>query len=197
MKKYYLVFVGFALFQSFQAKAQSQPEIVEAEAAMKALGSLFGGGSTNAAIHFRQLKELLPVEYNGMKRSNTEAGKNAAFGMNIAYAQAEYVKDESQISIKISDISSMGSFIRMAQFAWTQNEVEKESDDGYERTGKVDGHPSQERYEYSGKSGKLDVLVADRFTIEASGQGVEMDEIKGLLKAIDLNRLATLKPEAN
>jgi len=189
--------IGFVLLTSIQSTAQSQPEMAEAEDAMKALGSLFGGGSTNAAVHFRQLKELLPAEFMEMKRSNTEAGKNAAFGMNIAYAQADYEKEGSQISVKISDISSMGSFIRMAQFAWTQTEVEKESDDGYERTGKVDGHPTQESYEYSNKSGKIQVMVGDRFTVEASGYGVEMADIKGLLKAIDLNRLAALKPEVN
>lgn len=197
MIKFCLILIGFVLLTSIQSKAQSQPDPAEAEDAMKALSSLFGGGSTNAAIHFRQLKELLPAEYMGMKRSNTEAGKNAAFGMNIAYAQAEYKKDNSTISVKISDVSSMGSFIRMAQFAWTQTEVEKESDDGYERTGKIDGQPTQESYEYSNKSGKIQVMVGERFSVEASGYGVEMEDIKGLLKAIDLNRLAALKPEEN
>lgn len=197
MSKKYLVIIGLSLAVSFTAQSQSTQDAVDPAEAMKALGALMGGGSTNAAIHFRQIKELLPAEFNGMKRSNAEAGKNSAFGMNISYAQADYIKDDARINIKISDISSMGAFMKMAQFAWAQAEIEKETDDGYELTSKIDGHAAQESYEYAGKSGKVQVMVGERFTVEASGSGVEMDDIKGLLKAIDLNKLNALKPQAN
>lgn len=195
MNKIYWTIIVLLMVSTRPIQAQPPEGMVDPAEAMKALGALMGGGSTNAAIHFRQLKELLPAEFNGMKRSNTEAGKNAAFGMNIAYAQAEYARDGARISVKISDISSMAGFMRMAQFAWAQAEMEKESDDGFERTGKMDGFPTQENYRHTDKSGGIQVMVGDRFTIETSGTGVEFEELRNLLKAIDPNRLNTLKPE--
>jgi len=183
---------------ALSATAQAQPANYNAEDAMKAFGALMSAGATtNAqAIHFRQLKELLPAEYAGMKRSNVEAGKNAAFGMNISYAEATYSKDQSRITVKLQDISSMGQFMRMAQFAWANNEMERETDDGYERTTKIEGFPAQESYRSDSKSGELQIMVGERFIVEADGNGVTMEQIKGLLNAIGLKKLSGLKPAA-
>ena len=187
---------GCLVTGSVLAQPAGNPDMQEA---MKALGMLMSaGGNTNqaAALHHRQLKELLPTEFEGMKRTSSEAGKNAAFGMNVVYAEATYEKDGADITVKISDISSMGQFMKMAQFAWTQAEMEKESDRGYERTTKIDGHPAQERYVNDGQRGELQVMVDGRFMVEASGNGIEMASLQALMMAIDLNKLAGLKPEA-
>lgn len=195
MKKIFtLCFVaGLLLTGSANAQSSGNPDMQEA---MKALGMLMGGGNTNnTAVHHKQLKELLPAEFEGMKRTSSEAGKNAAFGINVVYAEAVYEKEGADITVKISDISSMGQFMKMAQFAWTQTEVEKESDRGYERTTTVAGHPAQEKFTHEGKRGELQVMVDSRFMVEASGNGIEMTSLQGLLTAIDLNKLAGLKPE--
>jgi uncharacterized protein YdeI (BOF family) len=168
----------------------------EMQEALKALGALMGGGTNSApAISQSQLKGLLPADYEGMKRSNSEAGKNAALGMNITYAMAEYTNAESNIEVKVSDVSAMGQFMKMAQFAWTQSEMERESDSGFERTTKIGGHPAQERYTYRDKSGEIQVMVDGRFMVEIKGSGVEMEQLQGMLKALDLNKLTALKPE--
>jgi len=190
---------GFALAMSAHAQ-EDMPSGDEMKEAMNALGALFGaaaqaGASTNQAIHQRQLRDLLPAEFNGMARSNTEAGKNAMFGMNMSYAQATYAKDEASINVKISDISSMGEFVKMAQYAWTANEMERETDDGYERTTKVDGHPAQERFDSRYKQADLQIMVDGRFMVELDGSNVEMAALQDLVKAIDLKKLAALKPQ--
>jgi len=188
-------FVSFLVCLSpVLAQPADNPEMQEA---LKALGVLMGGGTNSApAISQSQLKALLPTEYDGMKRSSSEAGKNAAMGMNITYAMAAYSGDEAKIEVKISDVSAMGQLMKMAQFAWTQSEMERESDRGFERTTKIDGHPAQERYTYSSKSGEIQVMVDGRFMVEIKGSGVEMERLQGVLKTIDLNKLTALKPEA-
>jgi len=162
---------------------------------MAALSAILGGG-TNQVVHHSQLKALLPAEYAGMKRSNSEAGKQAAMGMNISYAEAEYAKDESSLQVKISDVSAMGEWMKFAQYAWLQSEMERETDEGYERTTRIDGFPAQETYQTSDRSGSLQIMVDSRFMVEISGNGVEMETMKGLVSKINLNALKNLKPEA-
>lgn len=189
------------LTASLSFSTLAQPDMgTEMQDAMKALGMLMGGGgATNntAVIHQRQLRDLLPAEFNGMKRSNTEAGKNAAFGMSVSYAQATYTQGGGSIEIKLSDISAMGEFMKMAQYAWTHNEVERESDDGYERTTKIQGFAAQESYDSRYQAGKVQVMVDGRFMVEVTSQGVTMDNVMELLKAVNLKKLAALQPDPN
>jgi hypothetical protein len=197
MKKLFMICsIVFCLgYFNTQAQPAANPDMQEA---MKALGMMMSGGASNnqAAISQSQIKALLPTEFNGMKRTSAEAGKNAAMGMNITYATATYGKGDSSIQIKISDISAMGQFMKMAQFAWTQTEMERETDRGYERTSKIDGFPAKERYENEGKSGEVEVMVDGRFMVQVNGYGIEMDHMLGLIKTVDLKKLVELKPEA-
>ncbi|HMP90043.1 MAG TPA: hypothetical protein PJ991_07570 [Kiritimatiellia bacterium] len=187
-------------FAAFPHVTFAQPNVgTEMQDAMKALGMLMGGGggATNQVVHQRQLRDLLPTEFEGMRRSNTEAGKNAAFGMNISYAQGTYAKDNQTITVKLSDISAMGEFMKIAQYAWAQQEMERESDDGYERTTKIQGFSAQETFENTYKSGSINVMVDGRFVVEAESSGVDMDKVKKLLTTINLKKLAELKPDPN
>lgn len=165
---------------------------------MALLGQLLGGGgaATNPVIHHSQLKAMLPADFSGLKRTNSEAGKQAAMGMNISYAEATYSDDSgASIDAKITDISAMASFMRMAQYAWANSEMERESDSGYERTTKIDGFPAKEEYDNQGKYGSVEVMVDGRFIVEVRGSQVGMDKITGLLKTIDLKKLQSLQPQ--
>ncbi len=187
------VAVGFLSLESTVAQPAGNQDMQEA---MKALGMLMNAGGTNtSAVNQRQLKDLLPAEFDGMKRSASEAGKNAAFGMTVVFAEGTYGKGEPEVTIKLSDISSMGQFMKMAQFAWTQTEMERETDEGYERTTKIGAHPAQERFVNDGQRGEVQVMVDGRFMVEVTGRGLPMEKLHDLIKAVDLDKLAALKPE--
>jgi len=199
MKKL-IILAAVSVMLSGISRAQPAEAGAEMQEAMKALGMLFGGGAggeqeAKPMVHQRQLRALLPEEYEGMRRSNTEAGKQAAFGMNISYAQGTYSSGDARIDAKITDISAMGEFMKMAQYAWANAEMERESDDGYERTVKIEGFPGQESYENAYKSGRIQIMVDGRFIVELDGSGVEMKTMHGLLAAIGLKKLAGLQPE--
>jgi hypothetical protein len=188
------------LFVAAPLMSFSQPAgAPDMQEAMKALGMLMGGGASTgtapASVHFRQLKALLPESYDGLKRTSVEAGKNAAFGMNISHAKAEYSDDQATLNIQIQDVGAMGPFMKMAQFAWAQTEMERETDAGYERTTKLGGHPAQESYDNRSQRGSVQVMVDGRFVVEADGANVPMERIHGLINAIGLDNLAALQPE--
>lgn len=162
---------------------------------MKALGMLFGAGGTNAAVHHSELKALLPTEFSGMKRVNSEAGKQNAMGMNITYAQASYSDDNASLDVKITDMSGMGQLMIFAEYGWANSEIERETETGYERTVKLDSFPAKESYDTESQSGKLEIFVDSRFMVEIDGNSIAMEKLKELVSAINLSKLQSLKPK--
>ncbi len=67
--------------------------------------------------------------------------------------------------------------------------LEKETDSGYERTRRVDGNLVHERYDRRNRSGEISMLLANRFSLEASGRGVEPSVLGEALRAIDAKML--------
>jgi hypothetical protein len=51
---------------------------------------------------------------------------------------------------------------------------------------------TQERYDRDTKHGEYSVLVGDRFVVEASGDGVAIDDLKAAVNAVGVSRLEGL-----
>ncbi len=49
-----------------------------------------------------------------------------------------------------------------------------------------------EEWDKQSKSGKYGVLIADRFMVEADGQGADMDDLKAAVTAVGPTKLETL-----
>jgi hypothetical protein len=179
-----------------QPGGEQPPENMEEM--MKAMGALMSGG-TNAAVvvDFRELKALLPAALDGMKRTNASGEKSGAMGMTVAFAEGTYAADAGgNITIKISDNGGLGGFMAFAQAGWAASEIDRESDTGFERTTTYGQNKAHEEYDNSGKSGKVEILVASRFMIEVNGNNVAWDAIQAAAKKVDAAKLATLKPKA-
>ena len=166
---------------------------------MKAMGAVMSGSTNPAAVvDFRDLKALLPPTFEGMSRTNFTGEKNGALGMTISSAEATYetqTNADSRITIKISDNGGMGGLMALAQAGWAAADIDKESDTGFERTTTYSGNKAHEQYDNQSKSGKIEVMVTNRFMVELNGQDIAFEKIEGALKKIDLAKLATLKPK--
>lgn len=77
--------------------------------------------------------------------------------------------------------------------AWSMIEVDKETENGYEKTGKIGDNKSYEKYDNKDKDGEIALLVNKRFIVTAKGRGVSMDKIKAALGDVDLDKLSALK----
>lgn len=166
--------------------------------AMAALGAAMGaattGGKKVETVDFRALKELLPASVAGMQRTEASGEKNAAMGIQVATARGQYRNDAGgNASVTITDIGSMSGLAGMAMYAWAATEIDRETETGYEKTTRFDGHKAIEKYDRSSKSGEISVLVGDRFVVEAQGNDVSVDDLKNALKAVNLGKLASLK----
>ncbi|HBA85080.1 MAG TPA: hypothetical protein DCZ95_13395 [Verrucomicrobia bacterium] len=198
MKRYGWAAITAAVCASASVYAQQMPKESDMQDMMKAMTSLMGGG-TNAAptADFREMKALLPLELEGMKRTKASGEKSGAMGMKISYAEGSYEgTDGGAVEIKISDMGGMGGFMAMAQAGWASSEIDRETDTGFERTVMYGNHKALEKFDTSSRSGEIQILVNNRFMVEVSGNDVDFDALKAAAQKVDLNKLAGLKPAA-
>jgi hypothetical protein len=168
----------------------------EAEAQIKAAAAMLGAPTGGAApvepVDHGELKRILPSQLGGMKRDQAESSKVGMAGFTIAKAEGDY-SDEEGRDIHLS-ITDMGSAAGIGMFAgWALMEQSRETEDGYEKTAKVGENPVYERYDASAKQSDYNMLIGQRFIIEASGNGIDMDELRRAVAALDLTKLDALK----
>jgi len=137
------------------------------------------------AVPVDVLKSGLPDKLLGMPRSDFKGQTSKFFGLAIATAEAAYKSDDRSVTVNLIDTGGAGA--ALSQLAsWTEIEVDKQSDDGYERTILIDGQKGFERYSQSGKTGELIVLAGNRLIISFTGQGIGPDDLRKALGRIQL-----------
>jgi hypothetical protein len=164
---------------------------------MKNMEEMMKKGGSYEAVDFRKLKNFLPEELDGMKRTSATGEKTNAFGMKVSEAKGQYENDDrtSSINITITDLGSLQGFAGMAAFGWAFAEIDKETDTGYERTTSYSGHKAFERYDTERNGGNIEVLIAERFMVKSEGNNVSMDQIQSSIGAVDLDGLGSMKEE--
>ncbi len=164
---------------------------------MKKLENMMSGGEKVEVVNFRKLKELLPEEFDDMKRTGFSGEKTNAFGVKVSKAEGKYKSEDNKQKIKITilDMGSMKSLAGMTAFAWSWAEIDKESDDGFERTFEYKGHKAYEKYNTKYQDGEVQVLVAKRFMVEVKGNDVPMEKIHSALYEVNIGDLESMKDE--
>lgn len=165
--------------------------------AMKKMGEAMTSGKKVEPVDFRLLKSLLPESLPGMKRTSATGEKNAAMGINVSKAEAEYQAEgeKGRIDLNITDMGSMSGLAAMAAFGWAMTEIDRETDSGYEKTSTYGGFKAFEKYNKSNQDGEIQVLVGNRFSVEVKGYEVTMDQVKAALGKIDLAKLDGMKTQ--
>lgn len=145
-------------------------------------------------VDFRKLKELLPEEISGFKRTEASGEKNGALGFTISTADARYKGDtDASIHLEILDTGGIAGIATMAMAAWTMADIDKETDNGYEKTTSLEGYKAFEKYDTQNKSGEINLLVADRYVVNVNGNNVTIEQMKSFLGDLDLKKLSGLK----
>jgi hypothetical protein len=209
MKQAFIVLpLAFAIAICGCGKSAEQKKLEEAAKEMGAAGDKLAEGAQKMAdamkdinegkkvepVDFRELKALLPAALPGFNRSNVEGERSGAMGVDVAVASAQYTNDNgASISIKISDMGSLTGPMRLATLGWTMAQVDRESDEGYEKTTTFNGYKAFEKFWTSTKHGELSILIEGRFVVEVDGSDCEMGQIKDAAGKVDLGKLAAMK----
>jgi len=173
--------------------------------AMKVLGSL-GGAASGAAgaagagsyepVDFRKLKEALPLELAGFEKGESSGEKNNAFGIAVSEAKTSFrtADGNKTVRFEVTDPGSLAGPFALANM-WMNVEIDKETNDGYEKTSTANGRKIHEKWDKSSKHGVLNVVVGNRFMVEVNANGVDMNDVKALVNKIDLGKLEAMKAE--
>jgi hypothetical protein len=142
-------------------------------------------------VDAKLLKELLPEEAAGLARKSAESEKVGAMGFMVSKAEAKYKNDDSSIEINIIDVAGTGALMGMA--AWSMMDMDKETENGYEKTTTYKGNKAYEKFNSKNNDGEMAVIVAKRFVVSVKGRNMAMDKIKDTLDDIDFGKLEDLK----
>ncbi|MGF7217093.1 uncharacterized lipoprotein YehR (DUF1307 family) [Spirosoma lacussanchae] len=160
---------------------------------MAAQAEEMGKNGPVETVDFRSLKELLPEEADGLTRKEATGEKNGAAGFTVSTANGKYANSDESETIEITLVDGGGSAMMMGLAAWSMIEVDKETENGYEKTSTMGGNKTYEKYDNADKSGEIAMLVNKRFIVTAKGRGVSMEKLKATLNDVDLAKLASLK----
>lgn len=182
--------------KKMEAAQKSGDSAAQSEALGEALGAMFSGGEGKVeALSTEQLKPFVPETLGGLARSSYNVERNTVVGIQIANGKASYADEsgEQQLNLEITDMGGVRGIAMLA--GWSLVESESESSEGYERVYRQGDMRVHEQWNESSRSGSYELIVAERFLVKLSGNGLDMDRIKEAAMSIDLSALAALKNE--
>ena len=163
-----------------------------ASAAMDTLGTLLGGGKKVDPLEIDQIKAFLPANLAGYAREGSgTAEKSGLASLMVSKAEAEYANGSKRVRIEISDPGGASGLVGLA--SWATLQTSKEDDNGSERTSKVNGRMVHEKTSKNGGTDEFDIVLGDRFVVNASSRDVKLNELKTIVGALDLSKLESMK----
>jgi hypothetical protein len=148
------------------------------------------GGKAADPVSFRDLQAAFPV-VDGWTMDKPRGERMTS---PVAFSQTEtrYRNGDAQIEVKIVD----SAFQQLLVAPWAMflaAGYEKETDDGYEKSMTLAGHPGFEKWNDRRKSGELNLVVAKRFLVSLEGQKLnDMKQLHDFAGRVDFGKLAGL-----
>ena len=160
-------------------------------AATEGLAALLGGGKHVDPIGVDELKPFVPDTFAGLPKKSRSAEKTGLASLMVSKAQATYGEGQKSVTLEVTDTGGVSGLMSLA--SWTGVQGEKEDDYGSERTQKVNGRLVHEKISKRGGSNEFGIVLGDRFVVSANGTGVELNELKAAVSALDLSKLESMK----
>jgi hypothetical protein len=166
-----------------------------------AVGGLFlaAGQTQQKTVSFKRLQEFLPkIDLAGYTKGKPGGETSSAMGMSTSEAHVTYEKgggdDSITIEVKINDTAGI-PFAQMGAAMIGMTEFENETENGYEKSVKVQGFPGTEKVDNSedNKSAEIMLFVGNRFQVELQGRGTSdatlLHKLLDDMKLGDLSKL--------
>jgi len=179
--------------KQMDAAQKSGDTAAQANAASALVGAALGSGGKVESLPPDRIRSFAPETLAGLKRTELSAERNAAMGVQISKATATYSDGAGHnLELEITDTGSLKGLVGFAS-GWAGVEQEKETDSGYEKTYKSNDRLVHERWDNRSGSGEYGVIVAERFSVNASGTAASIQQLKSAVEGVDLAGLGALK----
>lgn len=150
-----------------------------------------GAAARGTLVPHARLSAEIP-ELDGWKRE-PPVGASVSLPAPASHTSATFVRGNARIDFEITDTGGAAAHIEaLAKVAGTS--FAQKAANGYVKGTTVDGFPALESWNSVDRLGDLTVLIDGRFTVHATGTG--LDSIETLQKALartDLKKIAALK----
>ncbi|CAN5150032.1 hypothetical protein BH11PSE2_BH11PSE2_04720 [soil metagenome] len=167
--------------------ASKQMEAAARQLEDQANGAAAGGAASTAASG-EVLQGLLPANLpGGFARTEIESASTGVAGLNMSTAKGVYNKGDARIRLEVSDIGAAGAMAGAFNI-----KSSRQSGTRYERVATVNGRMTTEEYDSASKSGKYGVLVGGHFMVQAEGDSVSIDDLKGAVGQVPFGKLEAL-----
>lgn len=158
---------------------------------------LVRAADTPEPVDYKKIKDLVPAELVGLKRTECNGQKMKMGEMNMSMVTARFTKDEGsdkapRVELVIQDYGAMPQVLE-GMAAWTAMEMDQEGDEGHHKSCKISGFPALEQYTKASKHAQVMVLVAKRFLLTIQMDNIAPDQIRKTAEALPLAKLAELK----
>jgi hypothetical protein len=167
---------GAQMAQGFEAMAKGFQQMSQSQA---------------SPVDFEVLEALLPDVPGWTK--GTPKGEQMNQPVKYSRARVQYDKGDASIDLEISD-SALNQLLLAPMSMFLASGFSERSSEGFKRSAQVGGYPGFEEWRNAGKDGEVTVVVANRFIVKADGTNVaSLDEVKGVVTAVNLAKLASQK----
>ena len=161
--------------------------------AMQGMAAAMGGANGGKAadpVSFRDLQTAFPT-VSGWTMDKPK-GERMTAPVAFSQTEARYKNGDQRIDVKIVD----SAFNQMLVAPWAMfltAGYEKETDDGYEKSTTVSGHPGFEKWNTTRKDGELNIVVAKRFLVSVEGDKLnDVKDLHDFAAKVDFSKLASL-----
>lgn len=162
----------------------------EMEARAKAMEDRSANLQGATAVDAERLKALLPTSLGAMQRVSIESERASAGVMGVSTAKARYENGDDRLRLTVTDMAGAGAIAAMG--AAFGVERTRETADGYEKAGIVDGRMTIEEWKAPSRRAKYGVIYADRFLVEAEGEVASIEVAKAAVASVDGSALEAL-----
>lgn len=180
-----------AATRKMEQARQSGDPAAQRDAVGDALGTLLGGGTRVEALSPEQLRAFVPTALGGLPRTKVDVERNGALGMQVSTARATYGDGDQRLELEVTDMGSVRGLMALAE--WASVLHERETDDSWDRTRKVDGRIVHEKWDAPSRSGEYGVVLGERFAVKVSGNVKQVATLQAAMRGMDLEGLEALR----
>lgn len=152
------------------------------------------GQAQTKTVHFKELQKFLPtMDVPGFTKGKPGGQTSSVMGMSTSEATLRYGRDEESLEISIQDMAGI-PFASMGASLMGAAEFENQTDDGYEKSVKIQGFAGTEKVETGeNKSAEINLFIANRFMVKVSSSGLsDASLLRKLIDGMNLSGLAKL-----
>ena len=161
--------------------------------AMQGMAAAMGGASGGKVadpVSFRDLQAAFPT-VSGWTMDKPK-GERMTAPVAFSQTEARYKNGDQRIEVKIVD-SAFNQILVAPWAMFLAAGYEKETDDGYEKSTTVSGHPGFEKWNTTRKDGELNIVVAKRFLVSVEGDKLnDVKDLHDFAAKVDFSKLAAL-----